>query len=495
VYVAGGFYLNREGSSLLVERYWTFAVALTLAVVLICGGISVPSDAVLSGLVTLGILSLITGIIQLFQIELVRQAKFAVLLVSLGIALVFIQLIPLPHDIWSALPGRGFVTESYVAAGVTSGWAPLSLNPPQTRADILAITPAIALFIAGLTIKPSHRTYLIFVVLVTVLIGILLALAQKFPGLLGSLYLYGGGENGAASGLFSNRNFFAALLYSTIPFIVTLAVNWVRSARINRIVGPIFAFIFFAIIVIGLGAAESRMGIILASFAILLSIPLIFTKQGQSVGSRGLIIMLFVAVFLVAQFGLVAILRLAATDPVSDFRTVIFSNSFNILRSVFPVGSGFGSFVPLYAMQETPSVATSAYVNHAHNDWLELVLEGGIPAALLLLAYLAWFFTASFQIWSRGRDVSEDILAKAASISIFLLLCHSFVDYPLRTPALMGLFAMLNGFLALGPQPLPKKIQHASSPVKIPIDPLLRAPKGEFQSSFKNKTLPPKIDD
>jgi hypothetical protein len=86
-------------------------------------------------------------------------------------------------------------------------------------------------------------------------------------------------------------------------------------------------------------------------------------------------------------------------------------------------------------------------------------------------------------------------LVKAASISIFLLLCHSFVDYPLRTPALMGLFAILNGFLALGPHPIAKKIQHANSPVKIPIDPPLRAPKGEFQTNFKNKKLPTKIDD
>jgi O-antigen ligase len=203
---------------------------------------------------------------------------------------------------------------------------------------------------------------------------------------------------------------------------------------------------------------------------------------------------MFIAVFLIAQFGLVAILRLAATDAVSDYRTTIYAVSLSALRSVFPIGAGFGSFVPLYAMHETPSVVTAAYVNHAHNDWIELVLEGGLPMAILLVAYLAWYASATYNIWTRGRDISEDLLVKAASVSIALLLCHSFFDYPLRTPALMGLFALLNGFLACGPQPITMKIQKRRSPANIPVEPQRAAPSGEFRSNFKNKKSTLKID-
>jgi O-antigen ligase len=479
---------------LAIDRIWIFALVFCFAVTLVIGGISVPSFPALAILVAIGVTLFALSSSRLVKTGITRQAKIAFGIILIGVALLFVQTIPLPPHIWTALPGREFVTESFRAAGVPEGWLPISLDAQSTRDELIFIAPALALFVAALSIKGHQRVYLVLTLLGVVLVNIVLGMAQKFQGPTSSLFLYEAGSFYYASGFFANRNFFGALLYSIIPLVVALALNWVRGGKTHKIVGPFFAFIFIAIIIVGLGATESRMGIILAFFAILLSIPLIWTKQGHSVGSRGLIIMMFIAVFLIAQFGLVAILRLAATDAVSDYRTTIYAVSLSALRSVFPIGAGFGSFVPLYAMHETPSVVTAAYVNHAHNDWIELVLEGGLPMAILLVAYLAWYASATYNIWTRGRDISEDLLVKAASVSIALLLCHSFFDYPLRTPALMGLFALLNGFLACGPQPITMKIQKRRSPANIPVEPQRAAPSGEFRSNFKNKKSTLKID-
>ena len=481
-------------SELAVERIRIFSVVSCLAIILVCGGISVPSMAVLGVLVAIGLILFALSAVRIVDTALTRHAKLALITIMLGVGLLFVQIIPLPPHIWTALPGREFVVETYRAAGIPLGWLPLSLDEQATKVDLIFIAPALALFVAALTVKANQRAYLIITLLGIVLVSIILGMAQKFEGPSSSLYVYDFSSVGEATGFFANRNFFAALLYAAIPFVVALALNWIRSGKTHKIVGPVFAFIFIAIIIVGLGAAASRMGIILAFFAILLSIPLVWTKHSQSVGGRGLIIMMFVAVFLIAQFGLVAILRLASTDSVSEYRTTIYAVSYSTLRSVFPIGAGFGSFVPIYAMHETPSVVTSAYVNHAHNDWLELVLEGGLPMAVLLIAYVGWYATATYAIWTKGRDLSEDLLVKASSISIALLLCHSFFDYPLRTPALMGLFAVLNGFLACGPQPIIMKIQQRRSPAGVPVEPLRLAPSGEFKSNFKNKKTTPKID-
>jgi O-antigen ligase len=478
-----------------IDRIWIFALVFCFAVILVCGGISVPSLTTLIGMVAAAITVFALGAVRIVRADLARHAKLALLIVLLGVALLFIQTIPLPSQIWMAFPGREFVAESFGATGAPLGWLPLSLDTNSTKEDLIFIAPALAFFTAALTVNANQRIYFVLTLLGVVLASIILGLAQKFQGPASSLYIYELGSLHNASGFFANRNFFAALLYATVPFAVALALNWIRGGKTHKIVGPIFALIFIAVIIVGLGAAESRMGIILAFFAILLSIPLIWTTHGQSIGSRGLVIMMFVAVFLIAQFGLVAILRLAATDSVSDYRTTIYAVSFSTLRSFFPIGSGFGSFVPLYAMHETPSVVTTAFVNHAHNDWLELVLEGGLPMAILLVAYLAWYASATYNIWSRGRDNSEDLLLKAASISIALLLCHSFFDYPLRTPTLMVLFAVLNGFLACGPQPFTMKIQQRRSPARAPVEAQRTAPSGEFKSNFKNKKPTPKIDD
>ena len=480
---------------LAIDRIWIFALVFSFAIILACGGISVPNLSTLIVQVTIGIVILALSTVRIVGTDMPRYPKLALVIVLFGVGLLLVQILPLPHQIWMAFPGREFVIESLRATGIPSGWLPLSLDANSTRDDLIFIAPALALFVAALTVQANQRIYLVLTLLGFVLVSIILGLAQKFQGPTSSLYIYDFGSNGSATGFFANRNFSAALLYAAIPFVVALALNWIRSGKTHKIVGPFFAFIFIAVIIAGLGATESRMGIILAFFAILLSIPLIWTKQGQSIGSRGLVIMMFIAVFLIAQFGLVAILRLASTDSVSEYRTTIYAVSLSTLRSVFPVGGGFGSFVPLYAMHETPSVVTTAFVNHAHNDWLELVLEGGLPMAILLVAYLVWYASATYNIWAKGRDISEDLLLKAASISIALLLFHSFFDYPLRTPALMGLFALLNGFLACGPQPIIMKIQQRRSPARAPVEPQRSVPSGEFKSSFKNKKTTPKIDD
>lgn len=459
-----------------------------------CGGISVPSYFVLAILVAMSVALFVLSVARIANTVLPYHAVSALFILLCGLGLFLVQILPLPPQIWTAFPGRGFVIESFKATGILPGWLPLSLDANSTKDDLIFIAPAVALFVAALAVKANQRVYLVLTLVLVVLVSVILGLAQISHVSTGSLFLYESGGLDSASGFFANRNFFASLLYATVPFVVALAINWNRSGKTHKIIGPIFALIFIAVIIVGLGASASRMGIILTFFAILFSMPLIWTTHGQSIGSRGLIIIMFIAVFLIAQFGLVAILRLASTDSVSEYRTTIYAVSLSTLRSVFPIGGGFGSFVPLYAMHETPSVVTTAFVNHAHNDWLELVLEGGLPMAILLVAYLAWYASATYNIWAKGRDLSEDLLLKAASISIALLLCHSFFDYPLRTPALMGLFALLNGFLACGPQPITMKIQQRRSPSKAPVEPQRSAPPGEFKSNFKNKKTSPKID-
>lgn len=477
-----------------IERYWTFSLLICITIILVIGGVSVPSLTALTVLISISVVVFAFSAARIVNVSYTAQVKWGLVIILFGIGLLFVQIIPLPSQIWTAFPGRKFVTELFGVTGIPLGWLPLSLDAQSTRENLVFIAPALALFLAALTIKADQRVYMVLTLLGVVLVSIILGMAQKFQGPTSSLYIYNFGSNGSATGFFANRNFFAALLYSVIPLVVASALNWIRIGKTHKIVGPVFAFIFIATIIVALGATGSRMGIILAFVAILLSVPLIWTNHGQSIGSRGLIIMMFVAIFLMAQFGLVAILRLASTDSVSEYRTTIYAVSLSTLRSVFPVGGGFGSFVPLYAMHETPSVVTTAFVNHAHNDWLELVLEGGLPMAILLVAYLAWYASATYNIWAKGRDLSEDLFVKAASISVALLLIHSFFDYPLRTPALMGLFALLNGFLACGPQPITMKIQQRRSPSKAPVEPQRSAPPGEFKSNFKNKKTSPKID-
>jgi hypothetical protein len=146
------------------------------------------------------------------------------------------------------------------------------------------------------------------------------------------------------------------------------------------------------------------------------------------------------------QFALYRILERFATDPMEDARIVFAQNTITAAKAFMPFGSGLGTFVPVYQMFEPPSdTLPNIYANHAHNDFLELWLETGVLGPLLLCLFLVWLGAASVRLWRRlPPQVSafDCTLARAATIAIALLLVHAFVDYALRTEAIMAVFAV-----------------------------------------------------
>ena len=108
------------------------------------------------------------------------------------------------------------------------------------------------------------------------------------------------------------------------------------------------------------------------------------------------------------------------------------------------------------------------YVNHAHDDLLELWLETGVVGPLLLCVFLYWLLRRA----ARARGPSESgaapidqSLRRAAILLIVLLFCHSLVDYPLRTGAMMAMLAFACALL-IDPAPLAP----AARPLATPSD-------------------------
>jgi len=103
------------------------------------------------------------------------------------------------------------------------------------------------------------------------------------------------------------------------------------------------------------------------------------------------------------------------------------------------VGSGFGGFDPIFRINEPFDLLKTTYFNHAHNDFLEIVLDGGLPAALLLAGALAWWGYASFRA-VRSTLVAPDDVPPLLGSALLLLLCiASLFDYPARTPMMMAM--------------------------------------------------------
>ena len=122
-----------------------------------------------------------------------------------------------------------------------------------------------------------------------------------------------------------------------------------------------------------------------------------------------------------------------------------FSRTMDAIAAYFPVGSGLGTFEQVYPRFEDPATVTTVFMNHAHNDYLEVAMELGIIGMALLVAAIVFWAVLSWRAWTtRG---SEARLQKAASIALAVPLLHSLVDYPLRTPGLAVLAAVCAGVL------------------------------------------------
>jgi O-antigen ligase len=124
-------------------------------------------------------------------------------------------------------------------------------------------------------------------------------------------------------------------------------------------------------------------------------------------------------------------------------RADFWRNGVAMIAAYMPFGSGLGTFEQAYPLFEDPDLVDSTYVNHAHNDFLELTIEGGLFALGLIAAFLAWLAKRCLGLIGRPEDPE----AYALLLVIGVLTLHSLVDYPLRTAALSLVFAMALGLL------------------------------------------------
>jgi O-antigen ligase len=208
--------------------------------------------------------------------------------------------------------------------------------------------------------------------------------------------------------------------------------------------------VVYGALVLGLATALSRAGLILGLVAGAASLAMIWPSgfmRSQTQLTKSLVMAGLCAVVL-SQIAL--LVALGERGTLGDATRLQMARiTLRAALDYFPIGSGFGTFVPVFGMFQGPESAFSSYVNHAHDDWLELWLEGGVPAAALMLAFLAWSIMALRPIWRPAgeRALTALLFPRAASIVVALLLAHSFVDYPLRTIAMACVFALACGLL------------------------------------------------
>ncbi len=355
-------------------------------------------------------------------------------------ALIVLQLLPLPPGLL-AQSQPALISEIRDYTG-HNGWSASTI-------DLYATFGFLAFTLLGATLYVIFRNAARAVVIRCLYATVIVALAS-LP--IAAIQVSSGGGafdfwdsphvlNGA--GLFANRNhqaLFLGLAGTTVWWLAGL-----RGARSSWAPDKTRSIALLCSLALLLGAVgtASRAGIVLALGSTIIAIVL-FQGLSRRMGIAVISIALgafasglaTLAIFNPTIAG--ALNRFEAID--ADARWQLWATSWVAAKEFFPLGSGYGTFIPVYAMVEPINQLTPAYANHAHNEYLELFLEGSLLFVIGFVLFLAVFakrLTAIFR-----RQDSPPSLAQLGGLWTIAFLLHSLVDYPVRTPSLLALFAM-----------------------------------------------------
>lgn len=358
-------------------------------------------------------------------------------------------------------PWRMSQFEPLIASGALNTWRLVTLTPHATASALVSLVAPIAIFAGVAQLGPRDRGRLAWLVIALGAVSVVLGLLQVAQGPQSALRPYEYTNTSEAVGLFANRNHFAALMYCTLVLasavvIGRLAQSGAVALRFNASLLLAAGFVLIVSVVAALAVARSRAGLALA-MASLVGIAVLALRvprgpTGSHVSLRNLVQFAIVfAVFFALQFGLARIMSRFEADPMQDLRWELSEATLDAAWAALPLGTGAGSFVPVYAAIERPSVVHATYSNRAHNDFAEWLLEAGLVGGSMILLAFIWFAWRTWSVWRSSEATPHGYLQRAATLVVALLLTHSLVDYPLRTSAMMAVFAFAGALLVRPP--------------------------------------------
>lgn len=426
-----------------ISRY---LAPLYLLLCLMLGGASAAGYMVNGVLQLVGLFCILLVVLSGSLPELPRPARHLLILLGAAAALLVFEMIPLPPFLWQLLPGRTMAAEGYRLLGGSPPWQPISLSPDSTLATLTSLIPAAAMLVLIFASSGYGRLYSIYVLVGIAVVSILLGLFQKMQGPDSQYYIYEITNRGGVVGFFANRNHLATLLLSAIPFIGAVAISPKRDAKRDEskvgrlmVTGCIAMFV-----VVGVLVVRSSAGWLLLPPALFGAVAVYLRGESGKVPRPVLQIGAVLAVACVIA-SIVAPIKmndlgnkLSGMDP--HMRNLSIRTTAAASLHYLPFGSGGGTFVRIYPLYESAENASLEYLNHAHDDYVEIALEHGLPGVALIAAALAFWLVQTRRLWGPREG---DAMSRAGTVVIGILFAHSLVDYPLRTAAMaaVGAFA------------------------------------------------------
>jgi O-antigen ligase len=364
-------------------------------------------------------------------------------LVAISLLLPLLQAIPLPPEIWTALPGRSLVAQSLEAAGMV-GWMPFSVNPHRTLLALTGLITPLAIVTAGWTLRREQLAFLCWLVVGLGILNLMIGAAQVSSSTASATFFDEVLPEQVLLGTFANRNSAALFLAGALGFAALVPSPWAHRAVLPARFG-LCALLFLAIIL-----TRSRTGLALSLVPLGLAAlrALAWSASRRHGGRSGKANRRLLAITTgagTAAAALLASLLVIAPGRVGDTverfgevqddpRSYIWEDAAYASSRYWPLGAGMGSFDEVFQVDESLENMTVRRAGRAHNEYIEIAIEAGLPGLVLVAA---WVLLVGWLSWKSRRSRSRWLGWAGASFLLCIAL-QSITDYPLRNQAILA---------------------------------------------------------
>ncbi len=323
----------------------------------------------------------------------------------------------------------------------------LSLDPYATRFAVILLVIYLIFFTATLTfVRDEVRIRKITVFLV--IFGMILAFIGILQQLTDPQSIFGFRivKDAIPYGTFVNRHHFASFMIMLTGLALGLVCGKGIKTDKKTLVWIAIVMMTLAIIISGSrGGLLSLIGVV--TFVLFKSAIVQSQEQEKSrlpifaVAFGLLFLVVALVTFLGVDESLVRALGLKFQEDVSGGRFHFWAVAWRVFLDYPILGTGLGSFATVFPHYDTWNGIFR--VEHAHNDYLEILSDAGILGFACVTTFVYWLFKLSFQNIRNQRDEFLKSIAIGALADCIGVLIHSFFDFPLRTNSNSFYFLLL----------------------------------------------------
>ncbi len=373
-------------------------------------------------------------------------------LVAIG-GLGLFQLLPLPAGLLAFLSPTTAVVHGEAAAVLATFSRPappsrISLAPRETWQTILLVLTYIAAFVGSFRLLGTRLRRRLFAgtVVLAAVIHVFVAVARE-------------GHEARIHGVFYTNNFAGYLLiglflaggFALREILASASRRGKAAERLTRLAERLvplsLALLAWAVIATGIGLTRSRGGFLAAASA--LALFLFFASRQGSRRKRGsariatTVAFVFATVF-TALVTTGPLLRFVQSDPreaLQVSRLELWKTAWKT-AGLFPVfGTGLGAYVEGYRRVQTGNT----YVLPAHNEYLQILVTGGLVGLLLSLVALGLAIRVLFIAYFEQPHREESAWLLAGLCAFLALALHGVVEFNFTIPSICVLLAQTLG--------------------------------------------------